>query len=97
MATTNCSRSETREFADFRVVTERWERLADADGAHHDHERTHQLRNARCTSVGVEYRFETSHGVIFKHSHGYAVERRADGTIEITRPDGTRLKPPDAA
>ena len=52
------------EFADFRIVTQRWEMLADADGAHRDHDLTHEFRNARCNFDGAEFRFETSHGVI---------------------------------
>ncbi len=34
---------------------------------------------------------------VFKHTAGYAVERKPDGRIEITRPNGTRLATPDAA
>lgn len=56
--------AKTLEFADFRVVTGRWEQLADADGAHREHESAHEHRNARCSYDGAEFRFETSHGVI---------------------------------
>ncbi|MFP5487149.1 MAG: DUF222 domain-containing protein, partial [Acidimicrobiia bacterium] len=52
------------EFADFRVVTARWEQLADADGSEQRHERAHDERNARCDFDGVVFRFETAHGVI---------------------------------
>ncbi len=52
------------EFADFRVVSQRWEQLADADGAHREHERSHDDRNARCSFDGAVFRFETAHGVI---------------------------------
>lgn len=52
------------EYSDFRVVTRRWEQLADADGAHAAHEHAHELRDARLLQVGAEFRFETSHGVI---------------------------------
>jgi hypothetical protein len=34
---------------------------------------------------------------IFKHTADYRIERLDDGTIAITRPDGTQLRPPDAA
>ena len=37
------------------------------------------------------------HHNIFKHTAGYQVERQPDGSILITRPDGTQLRPPDAA
>ncbi|MDJ0769953.1 MAG: DUF222 domain-containing protein [Ilumatobacter sp.] len=56
--------AQTLEFADFRVVTSRWEQLADADGAHREHERAHDERNARCDFDGAVFRFETSHGVV---------------------------------
>jgi hypothetical protein len=52
------------EFDDFRVVSQRWEQLADADGAHREHERSHDDRNARCSFDGAVFRFETAHGVI---------------------------------
>jgi hypothetical protein len=34
---------------------------------------------------------------VFKHTADYTVQRQPDGTILITRPDGTLLQPPDAA
>ena len=42
------------EFADFAVVLARWETLADADGAHRDHERAHDDRDALIAPVGTE-------------------------------------------
>ena len=56
--------AQALEFADFKVVTKRWEQLADADGAHTEHERAHDDRNARCEFDGAVFRFETAHGVI---------------------------------
>ena len=56
--------AQSLEFADFRIVTGRWEQLADADGAHREHERAHDERNARCNFDGAVFRFETSHGVV---------------------------------
>lgn len=38
-----------------------------------------------------------NHHNIFKHTADDTVERLDDGTILITRPDGTHLRPPDAA
>jgi hypothetical protein len=52
------------EYVDFRVVTQRWQQLADADGAHHSHEATHAHRNARLVEIDGEFRLETSHGVV---------------------------------
>jgi hypothetical protein len=34
---------------------------------------------------------------VFKHTADYTIQRQPDGTITITRPDGTLLQPPDAA
>ncbi len=34
---------------------------------------------------------------IKKHTAGYLVERQPNGTIQITRPNGTHLQVPDAA
>ena len=56
--------AQSLEFADFRTVTRRWSELADADGAHREHDSVHEHRNARCTADGAEFRFETSHGII---------------------------------
>ncbi len=56
--------AKSLEFADFKVVTSRWEQLADADGAHREHERAHDERNARVEFDGAVFRFETAHGVI---------------------------------
>ena len=56
--------AQTLEFADFRIVTRRWEQLADIDGAHAEHERAHADRNARVNYDGAVVRFETAHGVI---------------------------------
>ena len=56
--------AQVLEFDDFRVVSQRWEQLADADGAHREHERSHDDRNARCSFDGAVFRFETAHGVI---------------------------------
>ncbi len=56
--------AQSLEYADFRVVAARWEQLADADGAHNEHEAAHEFRDARCHQVGDEFRFETTHGII---------------------------------
>jgi hypothetical protein len=56
--------AQSLEFADFRVVSQRWEQLADADGAHAQHERAHEYRNARVEFDGAVVRFESAHGVV---------------------------------
>jgi hypothetical protein len=52
------------EFCDYRTVINRWEALADADGANSDTQATHENRNASLTESMGEFRLETSHGVI---------------------------------
>jgi hypothetical protein len=52
------------EYVDFRVVTQRWEQLADADGAHRHHDANHERRNARLVEHDGHFRWETSHGVL---------------------------------
>jgi hypothetical protein len=42
-------------YQDFKTVCQRWERLADADGAHRDHERSLAHRNASIVDVDGEY------------------------------------------
>ena len=49
--------AKSLEYADFRVATNRWEQLADADGAHVEHELTHEHRNARYNFDGAAFRF----------------------------------------
>jgi hypothetical protein len=56
--------AKSLEFVDFRTVTKRWEQLADAEGAHRQHELTHECRNAALNNVGTQYVWSSSHGVI---------------------------------
>jgi len=48
-------------FDDFKQVVDRWEALADLDGAHRDHERTHARRTASMHQLG---------GSVSLHAHG---------------------------
>jgi hypothetical protein len=43
------------QFADFRIATQRWEQLADADGAHREHEASLQRRNATIVEINGEF------------------------------------------
>jgi hypothetical protein len=47
-------------FDDFRVVSHRWETLADEDGAHRDHGRAHDDRRASAGFVGTRFHLEAS-------------------------------------
>lgn len=50
-------------FVDFRTVVQRWEALADPDGAELRHERAHTGRTASLTHVDGVFQWRTSHGV----------------------------------
>lgn len=52
------------EYADFAVVTKRWEMLADADGAHRDHEASHATRDFSIHQAGSEFVFGGHCGVV---------------------------------
>ena len=56
-------------FEDFKIVCRRWEQLADADGAHRDHEASLQRRNAQLVEVDGEFEWRTRHAAI----HGTAM------------------------
>ena len=43
------------QFADFRTAVQRWEQLADADGAHRQHEASLERRNVSIVEVGGEF------------------------------------------
>jgi uncharacterized protein DUF222 len=49
-------------FDEFRLVVVRWETLADADGAHHDHEQTHAARRASIEPVGNGFHLDADCG-----------------------------------
>ena len=50
-------------FDEFRRVVQRWEVLADADGAHRDHEQTHAARSASLQPVGNGFDLKANCGV----------------------------------
>jgi hypothetical protein len=58
------------EFADFRTVTQRWEQLADADGAHRGHDASSEHRNVTIVETGGEFeirgRVPAIHGTILR-------------------------------
>jgi uncharacterized protein DUF222 len=60
------------DFEEFRIIVRRWESLADADGAHRDHELTHDRRNAHLVELDGCYHLE---------GHGGAVQGSAMQTI----------------
>jgi len=52
------------QFADFKTVCERWEQLADADGAHRDHERALAHRSASMVEVDGEFELRSRQAAI---------------------------------
>ncbi len=56
----------THTFEVFKATARQWEQLADADGAHRDHDGAHTARTARAVAVGdevyLEGRFGTAQG-----------------------------------
>ncbi len=71
------------EFGDFRVVINRWQQLADTDGAADRHDRAHKRRDARTSQVGDTFRFETSHGVIEGEAMQQVFQRFIDHEFDI--------------
>ncbi len=51
-------------YQDFKTVCARWEQLADADGAHRDHERSLQHRNAHITTIDGEFELHGRQGAV---------------------------------
>lgn len=97
--------AQSLEFADFRIVTSRWEQLADADGAHRDHERAHDERTATCNFDGAMFRFETAHGVVqgtsmrdvFQAFCDHEFERDWQWVVDTYGPDANRSLMPRTA
>jgi hypothetical protein len=55
--------TEKAEFDEFRVLVQRWEAIADADGAHRSHEQTHAARKASIEPVGNGFTINGECGV----------------------------------
>jgi len=49
------SQASVLDFDDYVTLLAHWEALADADGAHHDHERAHRDRSAHASIVGERF------------------------------------------
>jgi len=60
------------DFEEFRIMLRRWESLADADGAHRDHELTHERRDAHVVELDGSYHIG---------AHGGAAQGSAMQTI----------------
>jgi hypothetical protein len=55
---------ETLWFDEFQIVVDRWQTLADADGAHTTHERAHHGRDAHVSVVGERVYVDAQGGVL---------------------------------
>jgi hypothetical protein len=88
------------QFADFRVAVQRWEQLADADGAHREHEASLERRNVSIVEVDGEFeirgRVPVIAGTILREILGHfadaefhadydAAKARHGDTITITK------------
>ena len=55
--------AEHLPYGEFRICVQRWEALADVDGAHRGHEAAHAGRSAHASIVGDEFRLDANGGV----------------------------------
>lgn len=71
--------AEALPFDDFNTVATRWEQLADADGAHRDHQAVHDDRDARVSIAGtatyLEGRFSNAQGTLISEVFERFVQR----------------------
>jgi hypothetical protein len=58
------SHAASLQYDDFGVVVQRWEALADADGAHAKHERAHDFRDAHVSLSGARVYLDGQGGVL---------------------------------
>ncbi len=65
-------------FDDFRRVVQRWEALADVDGAHRDHEASHDNRNVELDLIGPEFHLDARGGA----AQGTAIREIFDRFVE---------------
>ena len=56
------SQASLLDYDDYITMLAHWEALADADGAHDDHERAHRDRNAHMSIVGERFYFDANGG-----------------------------------
>ena len=79
--------AESLPFDDFNTVATRWEQLADADGAHRDHQATHDERDARVVTSGtatyVEGRFGNAQGSLIAEVFERFVQRELAKDLEM--------------
>ena len=74
--------AEQDPFEDFVEQVRQWERLADADGAHRDHEAAHEGRRARITTVGDTTYLDASTGNAQGAAMTEVLERFAQAEFE---------------
>ncbi len=58
------SQASVLDFDDYVTLLAQWEALADADGAHNDHERAHRDRSAHLSIVGERVYFDATGGAV---------------------------------
>ena len=84
------------QFEDFKIVCARWQQLADADGAHRDHERSLEHRNASIVEVDGEFEVRSRqaaiHGTMMREIFQNSVKRSTARTGKRPSPS-TATKP----
>lgn len=79
--------AETLPCDDFNTVATRWEQLADADGAHRDHQRVHDDRDVRVATSGtatyLEGRFGNAQGTLISEVFERFVQQELMRDLEM--------------
>lgn len=79
--------AESLSFDDFNTIATRWEQLADADGAHREHEGAHHDRDARVSVAGtatyLEGRFSNAQGALISEVFERFVQRELMKDLEM--------------
>lgn len=79
--------AESLSYDDFNTVATRWEQLADADGAHREHQESHHERDARVSTTGtatyLEGRFSNAQGALISEVFERFVQRELMKDLEM--------------
>lgn len=79
--------AESLSYDDFNTVATRWEQLADADGAHREHQESHHERDARVTTTGtatyLDGKFSNAQGTLISEVFERYVQRELMKDLEM--------------
>ena len=82
--------AQSLPFDDFRRVVARWEALADADGAHHDHEAAHDSRTVNLDPVGAGWELRGRCGASQGAAMAEILDRFTDAEYHVDVDDARR-------